>query len=88
VAFSRRELDDDELAEAMTEIDHGSDRIAAIARLVDEAPKGNDWSHEIKYEGYRMQARIDGSQIKLLTRTDLDCSSISENDRGTRLPEG
>jgi ATP-dependent DNA ligase len=25
--------------------------------------------HEIKYDGYRMHARIDGGQVKLLTRT-------------------
>ena len=34
-----------------------------------EAPKGDGWLHEIKYDGYRMHARIDGSQVKLLTRT-------------------
>jgi bifunctional non-homologous end joining protein LigD len=36
--------------------------------------RGNDWLHEIKYDGYRMHARIDGGQIKLLTRTGLDWS--------------
>jgi bifunctional non-homologous end joining protein LigD len=39
--------------------------------LVDEAPTGDGWVHEIKYDGYRMHARIDGRDIKLLTRTDL-----------------
>jgi bifunctional non-homologous end joining protein LigD len=28
--------------------------------------------HEIKHDGYRIQARIDGGKIKLLTRTGLD----------------
>ena len=28
--------------------------------------------HEIKYDGYRIQARIDGKNIKLLTRKALD----------------
>ena len=28
--------------------------------------------HEIKYDGYRMQARIDGREVRLLTRTGLD----------------
>ena len=32
------------------------------------------WLHEIKYDGYRMHARIDGRDIKLLTRTGLDWS--------------
>ncbi|MER9018279.1 non-homologous end-joining DNA ligase [Mesorhizobium sp. M0898] len=45
-----------------------------LTRLVDEAPNGPDWLHEIKYDGYRMHARIDGSDIRLLTRTGLDWS--------------
>src|SRR4026209_2912003 len=45
-----------------------------LTRLVDEAPTGDDWLHEIKYDGYRMHARIDGKDIKLLTRTGLDWS--------------
>ncbi len=31
-----------------------------------------EWIHEIKYDGYRMQARIDGRKIQLLTRKKLD----------------
>jgi hypothetical protein len=45
-----------------------------LTRLVDEAPVGDGWLHEIKYDGYRMHARIDGRDIKLLTRTGLDWS--------------
>jgi ATP-dependent DNA ligase len=30
--------------------------------------------HELKFDGYRMHARIDGGQVKLLTRTGLDWS--------------
>ena len=45
-----------------------------LTRLVDEAPTGKDWVHEIKYDGYRMYARIDGAKIQLLTRTGLDWS--------------
>jgi ATP-dependent DNA ligase len=45
-----------------------------LTRLVDEAPTGNHWMHEIKYDGYRMHARIDGDKIRLLTRTGLDWS--------------
>jgi ATP-dependent DNA ligase len=45
-----------------------------LTRLVDEAPAGPGWLHEIKYDGYRMHARIDGRGIKLLTRTGLDWS--------------
>ena len=35
---------------------------------------GKDWLHEIKYDGYRMHAQIDGAKIQLLTRTGLDWS--------------
>ena len=45
-----------------------------LTRLVDEAPTGKEWLHEIKYDGYRMHARIDGDKIQLLTRTGLDWS--------------
>jgi ATP-dependent DNA ligase len=45
-----------------------------LTRLVDEAPSGSGGLHEIKYDGYRMHARIDGDDIKLLTRTGLDWS--------------
>jgi bifunctional non-homologous end joining protein LigD len=45
-----------------------------LTRLVDEAPAGDGWLHEIKFDGYRMHARIDGGQAKLLTRTGLDWS--------------
>jgi ATP-dependent DNA ligase len=45
-----------------------------LTRLAEEAPQGADWLHEIKYDGYRMHARIDGGKIQLLTRTGLDWS--------------
>ena len=45
-----------------------------LTRLVDEAPAGHDWVHEIKYDGHRMHARIDGGKATLLTRTGLDWS--------------
>src|SRR5882757_4619835 len=45
-----------------------------LTRLADEAPAGSDWLHEIKYDGYRMHARIDSDKIQLLTRTGLNWS--------------
>jgi ATP-dependent DNA ligase len=39
-----------------------------LTRPAEEAPGGSDWLHEIKYDGYRMHARIDGDKIQLLTR--------------------
>ena len=43
-----------------------------FAQLVDAAPDGDQWLHEIKYDGYRMMARLDGGAVKLLTRTGLN----------------
>jgi ATP-dependent DNA ligase len=58
-----------------------------LTRLVDEAPTGGGWLHEIKYDGYRIHARIDGRDIKLLTRTGLDWSH-RYRDRGAWLGQG
>jgi bifunctional non-homologous end joining protein LigD len=57
-------------------------RTAAVAAFVQPQlavqasapPAGNDWLHEIKYDGYRMQAICDGKHVKLLTRSGLDWS--------------
>src|ERR1700680_3610866 len=43
----------------------------SLASLTDRPPSGPKWVHEIKYDGYRMQARIDGPNIRLLTRQNL-----------------
>jgi ATP-dependent DNA ligase len=43
-----------------------------LTRLVDAAPEGPAWLHEIKFDGYRMNARLDRGVVKLLTRTGLD----------------
>jgi ATP-dependent DNA ligase len=45
-----------------------------LTRLADEAPTGKDWLHEIKYDGYRMHARLADGKAQLLTRTGLDWS--------------
>jgi hypothetical protein len=43
-----------------------------LTQLVDAAPEGDQWLHEIKFDGYRMHARLDRGAVKLLTRTGLD----------------
>jgi bifunctional non-homologous end joining protein LigD len=37
-----------------------------------EAPTGADWLHEIKFDGYRLQARLEDGRVALLTRRGLD----------------
>lgn len=44
----------------------------ALANLKPRPPKGEKWLHEIKFDGYRLQARIDGDDVTLLTRSGLD----------------
>ena len=51
---------------------------AQLATLVDGPPAG-DWLYEVKYDGYRLLARIDGVEVRLFTR--------SGNDWTARLPE-
>jgi DNA ligase D-like protein (predicted ligase) len=43
-----------------------------LTQLVDAAPEGDEWLHEIKFDGYRMHARLDHGAVQLLTRTGLD----------------
>jgi bifunctional non-homologous end joining protein LigD len=45
-----------------------------LARLVDEPPVGAVWAHEIKFDGYRMQLRVEKRSAVLRTRKALDWS--------------
>ena len=42
-----------------------------LATLVEKAP-GGEWSYEIKFDGYRIMARIDHDEVKLFTRNGHD----------------
>ncbi len=42
-----------------------------LATLVDSAPDG-DWRYEIKFDGYRVMARIEGAKVQLFTRNGHD----------------
>jgi bifunctional non-homologous end joining protein LigD len=44
----------------------------SLASPAERPPPGSQWRHEIKFDGYRIQARIDAGEIRLLTRTGLD----------------
>lgn len=43
-----------------------------LATLVDEAPEGDEWLFEVKYDGYRIIAYIDRAGVRLLTRNGKD----------------
>ncbi|MFC3169080.1 DNA ligase D [Paracoccus fontiphilus] len=44
----------------------------ALATLKPAPPTGSKWLHEVKFDGYRLQARLDGQTVRLLTRSGLD----------------
>jgi DNA ligase D-like protein (predicted ligase) len=43
-----------------------------LSLLVETPPSGPNWAHELKYDGYRIHARLVGGKARLLTRTGLD----------------
>jgi bifunctional non-homologous end joining protein LigD len=51
----------------------------SLATLRAEAPKGKDWVHEIKFDGYRIQARLDHGKVRLLTRKGLNWTESFPN---------
>ncbi|KKX66453.1 DNA ligase D [Pseudomonas putida] len=42
-----------------------------LATLVEKAP-GGEWSYEVKFDGYRIMARIDHDEVRLFTRNGHD----------------
>lgn len=67
-----------------------------LATLVAKPPIGKEWIHEIKFDGYRIQARIDRKGVRLLTRAGLDWTErfgalstlLSDFHRGTAIIDG
>jgi bifunctional non-homologous end joining protein LigD len=45
---------------------------AQLATLVDSTPADGEWVYEVKYDGYRILAKIDNGQIKMMTRDGKD----------------
>ncbi|ARP94119.1 DNA ligase D [Bordetella genomosp. 13] len=43
-----------------------------LATLVDQPPRGEGWSYELKYDGYRILCRLEGGKARLLSRTGKD----------------
>ena len=44
----------------------------SLATLHSAPPGGAEWFHEIKFDGYRIEARLDRGKVRLLTRKQLD----------------
>jgi bifunctional non-homologous end joining protein LigD len=43
-----------------------------LAKSVDRPPQGSGWGHEIKFDGYRLQLRVEHGHATLKTRAGLD----------------
>jgi bifunctional non-homologous end joining protein LigD len=43
-----------------------------LCKLVDRAPDEEGWAHEVKFDGYRLQLRIEDGEAVLRTRKGLD----------------
>lgn len=43
-----------------------------LAKLVNEVPEGEDWIYEMKYDGYRIIAFVEGNNVRLITRNGND----------------
>lgn len=60
-----------------------------LCKSVSRAPTGEDWVHEVKFDGYRMQLRIEDSERILRTRKGLDWTSKFQSiaDSASSLPD-
>ena len=43
-----------------------------LAKLVERAPAAPGWAHEVKFDGYRLQLRVEAGKATLRTRKGLD----------------
>jgi bifunctional non-homologous end joining protein LigD len=67
-----------------------------LATLVDAVPEGRDWLFEMKYDGYRCLAAVNGDEVRLYTRNANDWTRqfgaivepLSHLTKGTALLDG
>ena len=65
--------DQDEEPEPATQVKSLPKFVAPqLCRLVEQPPAGAGWVHEVKFDGYRMQLRVEDGEARLLTRKGLD----------------
>jgi bifunctional non-homologous end joining protein LigD len=64
-----------------------------LATLVDKVPSNpEDWVFEIKFDGYRMLARVEGKDVRLITRNGNDWTDklqpLQKELQRLKLPDG
>ena len=62
-----------------------------LATLVEEPPQGEGWIYEVKFDGYRVLARIEGDDVRLFTRNGNNWTPrmkalVSKKYRAIRIP--
>jgi bifunctional non-homologous end joining protein LigD len=62
----------------------------ALATVVEAPPPGDEWLHEIKHDGYRIVARIDEGDVRLVSRNGKDWTKEFPQvaRAASRLPAG
>ena len=68
----------------------------ALAMVVETPPEGEEWLHEIKHDGYRIVARLDEGDVRLVSRNGKDWTkefpqvarAVSRLPAGTALLDG
>ena len=60
-----------------------------LTRTVERPPGGPGWAHEIKFDGYRLQLRVEGGKATLKTRKGLDWTAKFKEiaQAGANLPD-
>ena len=60
-----------------------------FCKLMDRPPRGSGWGHEVKFDGYRLQLRIQDGEATLRTRKGLDWTAkfASTAAAASRLPD-
>lgn len=65
-------------------------RAPQLTTLVDEPPEGDDWLHELKYDGYRLIVAASGDEARCYTRSGQDWTekfpAIAEAFKDLDLP--
>lgn len=63
-------------------------RPVQLALLTDAAPEGDDWLHEVKYDGYRVEIALSGGVVRFSTRNEQDWTTrfASLMDSALALP--
>ena len=61
-----------------------------LCKLIEQPPSGAGWVHEVKFDGYRIQARIEEGRVVLRTRRGLNWTAKFRAiaRAGARLPDG